>query len=110
MGITPWYVGDTAPAWTIPLTLDNGVFSVSSLTPSNFVLLIHNNDTNVENNGTGTFQSLVAASGTTPASIVYVPSSTDTATLGNYTLFIVVTYPNSSVQTLLLGAWQVIPK
>lgn len=110
MAITPWYVGDTAPAWTIPLTLDNGAFSTSSLSVSNFALLIRDTDADPpsEITGTGTFTNLVAASGTTPAQITYIPSSADTSTLGNYALFIVVTYPNSTVQTLSLGAWQVV--
>lgn len=109
MAITPWYQGDTVPAWTIPLVLDTGVFNTSLLSPSNFALLIRNTDTNVETTGTGVFSSLTAASGSTPAQIAYAPSTTDTSTPGNYALFIAVTYPSGAVETLSLGAWQVIP-
>lgn len=109
-GITPWYVGDTAPAWTIPLTLDTGAFNTSSLTTSNFALLIRNTDADppTEITGTGTFTNLIAASGTMLAQITYIPSLSDTSTLGNFALFIVVTYPNTTIQTLSLGAWQVV--
>lgn len=108
--ITPWYQGDTFP-WTIPLTLDNNApFSITSLSTSNFSLLIKNTDANPpsEVSGTGTFSNLTAASGNTPASIIYTPSSADTSTLGNFALFIVVNYPNGTKQTLSIGAWQVV--
>lgn len=110
MALSPWYQGDTLP-WTLPLTLDNNAtFVTTSLTPSNFALLIRNTDANPpsEVSGTGVFTNLIAASGSTPAQITYAPSSADVATLGNFALFIVVTYPNSTVQTLSIGAWQVV--
>jgi hypothetical protein len=110
MAITPWYRGDTLPAWPISLTTDSGSINVTSLSSSNFSMLIHNSDTGVETTGTGSFTNLTAASGSTPASILYQPSSADVATLGNYILFVVITWPGGGIETLSLGTWQVIPK
>ena len=111
MGISPWYLGDTSPAWQISLMLDTGVFSTASLTPANFLLSIHNDDIDTKTTGTGTFQTLVAATITTPASIIYVPSVADTSTIGDFTLSVVITYPNGTRQTLKIQeTWRVVPK
>lgn len=107
MPITPWYKGDLVPLWTIQLVPDSGVFNVSGLAPSSFALFIKNTDTGVETNGGGTFSSITAATTTTPASVQYAPSTADVGTLGNFTLFVVVTFP-AGHETFSLGSWQVV--
>ncbi len=117
MPISPWYKGDTAPTWTFQLIPDTGAFSTSGLSTSNFNLIIRNTDDvpPVDSNGTGIFSNLTAAtlSGsivTTPASVQYTPSSADVASLGNYQLFVIVTYAPGVTQTFNAGPWQVIAR
>ncbi|GCE14196.1 hypothetical protein [Tengunoibacter tsumagoiensis] len=110
MAISPWYKGDTAPSWTISLIPDSGTINVASLSPSSFTLLIKNTDNGVEVVGSGTFSAITAASGSTPASVVYQPSSADVASLGNYVLFLVISFPGGFTETLSIGVFQVIAK
>lgn len=118
MAITPWFQGDTLPAWNIQLSTDSGTINTSGLSDANFSLIIRNTDlqSNPDRAGTGVFSNLTAAvmQGNvviTPASILYQLSSADSATLGNYVILVVITYPNSAgTETLSLGTWQVIPK
>lgn len=118
MAITPWPLGNRASSWLFLLALDSGIFSTTGLTTSNFTLYILNKDvvgaTPVA--GTGTFSNLTAgsiASGSiaaTPATITYAPSATDVGTLGNFHLYIDVSYGGGIIQTLEIGDWQVVPK
>jgi hypothetical protein len=112
--ITPWYKGDTSPAWTIQLTPDSGVFSTTGLSTSNFSLIIRNVDSvpPTDTAGTGSFSNLVAGTSvSSPSTITYAPGSADVANLGDYILLVVVTYPGSgATQTFNLGSWQVIAK
>jgi hypothetical protein len=119
MPISPWYKGDTAPTWTFQLIPDSGAFSIIGLSPSNFSLIIRNVDDvpPVDTNGTGSFSNLTAATlngsvVTTPASIQYVPSAADVANLGNFQLFVIVTYniAGNPTQTFTVGPWQVIAR
>lgn len=119
MPISPWYKGDQAPTWTLQLIPDTSAFSITGLSPSNFSLIIRNVDDvpPVDTTGTGTFSNLTAAvlNGsvvTTPASIQYTPSPADVANLGNYQLFVIVTYGTygNPTQTFTVGPWQVIAR
>jgi hypothetical protein len=117
MAISPWYRGDTLPTWTLQLVPDSGPFSIDGLSTSNFSFIIRNVDDvpPVDTAGTGTFSSLTAAvmTGlivTTPATIQYAPSAADVATLGNFQLFVIVTYNGSATQTLTIGPWHVIDR
>lgn len=113
MAITPWYKGDTLPAWVIQLVPDSGVFNVTSLSPSNFSLIIRNTDTvpPTDTTGAGTFSALIAGTSTSsPASITYAPSNADVGTLGNYIILVVVTFSGGATETFNLGTWQVIAK
>lgn len=117
MSISPWYKGDTMPIWTFALVPDSGAFNVTGLSTSNFALIIRNVDDvpPVDNNGTGIFSNLMAAtmSGNTiitPAFVQYAPSSADVVNLGNFQLLIVITYPGGGIQTINAGPWQVIAK
>ncbi len=117
MSLSPWYKGDTAPAWTFQLIPDTGAFSITGLSTSNFSLIIRNTDDvpPVDSNGTGTFSNLTAATlngsiVTTPASVQYSPSSADVANLGNFQLFVIVTYSGGATQTINAGSWQVIAR
>ena len=117
MPISPWYRGDTVPTWTFQLIPDTGAFSITGLATSNFSLIIRNVDDipPVDTTGTGTFSNLTAATlngsiVTTPASVQYAPSSADVANLGNFQLFVIVTYAGGATQTLNAGPWQVIAR
>lgn len=117
MPITPWHQGDRMPIWRLSLVPDTGTFDVSGLTPANFALLIKNSSATPTTTtaGTGVFSNVAAAvlSGSTitsHASVQYLPSAADVATLGDYEVFVVVTFPGSLVQTLSIGDWEVIAK
>ncbi len=117
MPITPWYLGDTMPIWKLSLIPDTGAFNVSTLGPSNFSLLIKNIDTipSTETSGTGIFSNVTAAvmngaSIAAPAYVEYLPSSTDVANLGNYVLFVIVTFSSGATQTFSVGTWKVVAK
>jgi hypothetical protein len=116
--ITPWYIGDTAPTWTVQLIPDSGAFNVTGLTTGSFSLLFRNLTAGTETTGTGTFSSIVAAVTSTvggvlvvtsPATINYSVATGDAASAGNYQVLIKVTFSSGAVQTLNLGSWQVVP-
>ena len=105
------------PIWKISLVPDTGTFDVSTLGPSNFSLLIRNTDDvpATETNGTGIFSNVTAAvtSGATivsHASVQYLASSADVATLGNYILFVIVTFAGGGTETFSVGTWKVVAK
>ncbi len=113
--ITPWYVGKTAPAWTIALVPDSGVFGIGGLSPANFSLLIKNTDTGTETAGQGTFSNLVAAvvnpvtgAITAPTSIHYQLAAGDVATPGNFMVSVIITL---SADQALYGPtpWEILP-
>ncbi len=111
MAITPWYVGQLAPIWTIQLIPDSGFVNVSGLVVGNFSLRILNTATNVETTGQGTFSNITAATlngsvVVTPASVQYQPVTADVA-LGVYMLWCDVTFANGK-EPFLIGIWQVL--
>ncbi len=119
MGISPTYLGNLAPAWTIFLVPDSGVVNVSGLVAANFSLRIHNTSagaTPTETTGQGTFSNITAAvtqllpDGTTliksHSSVQYQLVNADVV-LGTYKLWCDVTFSNG-VESFLLGDWQVI--
>jgi hypothetical protein len=117
MSINPWYRGDTMPIWKISLIPDTGTFDISALGPSNFSLIIRNIDDIPQSDtvGTGIFSNVTAAvlSGATiisHASVQYLASSSDVATLGNFVLFVIVAFPGGSTETFSIGSWQVIAR
>ena len=109
--ITPWYVGQLAPIWTIQLIPDTGYVNVTGLVVGNFSLRILNTATGVETTGQGTFSNITAAvlNGSivvTPASVQYQPVAADVVA-GTYTLWCDVTFANGR-EPFLIGTWQVI--
>jgi hypothetical protein len=117
MPISPWFKGDTMPIWKFQLIPDSGVFNVFGLTASNFSLLIKNIDTMppTETTGTGIFSNVTPAvtNGNVIISHAYVeywPSFADVANLGNFVLFVVVTFPSGGTGTFSVGSWQVVTK
>jgi hypothetical protein len=108
-GITPWTVGNLAPAWTISLIPDSGSVTMTGLTTSNFSLRIRNNNTGVETTGAGAFSNITAASGATPASVTYQPAAADVGTVAPFTLWVDITFSNG-VESFLIGLFQVVPE
>jgi len=105
------------PIWKISLVPDTGTFDVSMLVPSNFSLLIRNTDDipATETNGTGVFSNVTpavytGAAITSHASVQYLVSAADVANLGNYMLFLTVTFPSGGIETFAMGAWKVVVK
>jgi hypothetical protein len=117
MPITPWFKGDTMPIWKISLIPDTGYFDVSTLSPTNFSLLIKNTDAMpaTETAGTGIFSNVTAAvtNGNVIVShayVEYLASSADVANLGNFVLFVIVTFAGGATETFSVGPWQVVTK
>ena len=113
--ITPWYVGQLSPIWTIQLIPDSGYVNVTGLVVGNFSLRILNTATGVETTGQGTFSNITAAVTTqsggqtivvTPASVQYQPVAADVVA-GIYTLWCDVTFANGK-EPFLIGTWQVL--
>ncbi len=90
MAITPWYVGQTAPALQITLNTDSGSDNVTGLVAGNFAMVLRNTGTNSDSNGTGTFVIVNA----NPAIITYAFSSGDVTTAGSYQLIVKATFPS----------------
>lgn len=112
MAITPWTQGNLAPSWVISLVPDSGSVTVSGLVTTNFSLRIRNNNLATETTGAGFFSNITAAvvSGgvvTTPASVQYQLAAADVSTIGNFTLWVDVTFSNG-VESFALGFWQVV--
>jgi|SRR5215469_8208700 len=108
-GITPWTVGNLAPAWVISLIPDTGFVTTTGLSAGNFSLRIRNNSTGTETTGAGTFSNIVTGSASAPATVTYQPAAADVATVGMYTLWVDVTFANG-VESFLIGLWQVVPE
>ncbi len=114
MGISKWYVGDTAPLLTIQLIPDTGYVDVTGLNISHFSMQILDSQQNVTP-GQGTFSNIIAAQGpydaqtdhaATPASVQYHLAPNDVATAGVYTLRIKIAF-GADTQTFDLGQWRV---
>lgn len=105
MPITPWYVSDQAPAWTITLNTDSGTTNLTGLTTSAFTAKIKNNATGVVSTGTGTF----TIQQTNPGIIQYQTSSADVSTIGIYTVYVVVAFSNGPQTFLVERNWSIIP-
>ena len=110
MGITPWFVGQVSPVWTINILPDSGTFNASGLVPSNFSMVFRNTDASgiVDINGTGTFSNVTVASGSAPATVQYTPSSTDVQNAANYRALVKVV-TGTGLAVIDLGMWQVLP-
>lgn len=89
MAVTPWYVGQTAPALQITLNTDSGQDNITGLVAGNFAMVLRNTGTGSDTNGTGTFVILNAS----PAVVSYAFSSGDVTTAANYQLIIKATFP-----------------
>ncbi len=87
----PWYVGQTYPAWDIPLARDGGVEDITTVSMANFSLTFRNAQ-GVDTAGTGTF-SLKTAN---PAEIYYKPSPADVAATFSGSLIIKANFPPSN--------------
>jgi hypothetical protein len=118
MPISPWYLGQLAPAWTIQLVPDTGYVNVTGLTTNSFSLRIRDLDKGTETTGQGTFSNIVAAVTTTVqpgnqivvvshASVQFQPVTAD-VNLGNYELWVDVTFSNGKQPFLIQQIWQVI--
>jgi len=89
MAISPWPAGQTQP---LQATLANQDGTIPNLTNGVPSLLIVNARTREQTMGTGTF----GAINTTTGTVTYTWGAGETATVGAYRLYIVVTFPNGS--------------
>lgn len=106
MGISPWTQGDGKPPWVFSLEPDSGTFDITGLTTGDFTLVMINMSNKQEVDGTGTFSNLTAATGSTPASITYILSSTDATNKGLQDMRVVAKKGTTSQQTFKFGIWE----
>ncbi len=103
MAITPWFVGDLAPAWNINLVNDSGTANLAGVTTGNLAFVYKNMATGAKVTGTGSFTITQA----NPGIVQYQHAAADVDTPGNYQTYVVVTFLNGP-QTFVVGNWQII--
>lgn len=114
MGISPTYLGNLAPTWTVQMIPDTGVVNTSGLNTGNFALGIRNLETGGVTAGQGSFSNIVAAVVTngvviTPATVQYQTVTNDVV-LGRYQLWLDVTF-STGVETFYIPEiWEVLKK
>lgn len=79
----PWYVGQTYPAWDIPLNIDSGPDDISVFNISQFSLIFRT-ASGTDTTGTGTF----SLKNSNPAEVFYQPSDTDVSATFTGTLIV----------------------
>jgi hypothetical protein len=108
MSISPWNQFDTEPPWKFALLLDSKPLPLTGLTLSNFQFIMHPTNGSQEIVGTGTFSDLLTSDPTFPGtppppSIIYHESRLDVSVIGQYRVWIVVTFTDGEQETLFLG-------
>ena len=95
MGYQPWYVGQTYPAWQIPLNVETLPDNITGVDLTTFTMTFRNtNSQNISTDVAGTGQFfLVTAS---PAVVSYKPSPSDVANPFSGTLIVKATFPGSN--------------
>lgn len=88
----PWYVGQTSPAWKIPLTAGGSPDDLTNVDITKFSLTFRSNASPpVDTTGTGTFTVYTLF----PAAVLYKPSVADVASAFSGTLFVKALFPPS---------------
>ncbi len=87
----PWYVGQTFPAFDIPLNTDAGGDDLTGVNASNMSMIFRNTNAGTDFTGTGTFSIKVV----NPAEVLYKPSQADVASPFNGTLIVTAFFPPS---------------
>jgi hypothetical protein len=109
MSQTPWKQDDLAPAWQFGLQPDTGQLDITGLSPSDFTLLMYDSSApQTAIVGTGTFNNLIAASGSDPAKITYQQSTSDVATLRTHRREVVIKRGTSAQKTFDFGDQSII--
>jgi hypothetical protein len=98
----PWYVGQTYPAWDIPLNTDSGADNISTINLSSFVMTFINTNAVPPSptTGTGTF----SVKSNNPAEVYYQPTDADVASAFNGEIQVSCKFPGG-----FTAKWDPIP-
>ena len=104
MGITPWVVGQTDPAWTISMVRDNGaIMDLTGVTAGQLSLLIYNAFRQPAGTGAGTFTIVQAK----PGIVQYQVDAADVATAGIWYIRVKVNFNGTNPDMSDYILWQV---
>lgn len=104
MAISPWYVGQRLPIWSMSLQRDNGTsVDLTGVSGGSLALKLVNRSTAAVTTATGT-PTIFAAN---PAIVQFAPSSADVTTAGSFSARLWVTWAGG-IEVFDAGIWDIL--